>query len=131
MTRKTFLTALLFWFILAVLANINGLVRNFGYGPYVGEQAAHQLSTVIFCILILLATYVMVKLARPARAELIWIGIFWLVATIAFEFLFGHYVVGHSWEHLLADYNILKGRVWGIVLLVTLLAPLITGEFVK
>lgn len=36
--------------------------------------------------------------------------------TVAFEFGFGHYVAGHSWDKLLADYNLLRGRVWSLFL---------------
>jgi hypothetical protein len=31
-----------------------------------------------------------------------------------FEFLVGHYVMGHPWSRLLHDYNILAGRLWGV-----------------
>jgi hypothetical protein len=44
------------------------------------------------------------------------IGVIWLILTIGFEFGFGHYVAGNSWEKLLADYNILNGRVWSLFL---------------
>ena len=43
--------------------------------------------------------------------DLFLIGLFWVTITVVFEFGFGHYVVKHSWEHLIADYNLLKGRV--------------------
>ena len=43
--------------------------------------------------------------------------------TIAFEFLFGHYIAGHAWSKLFQDYNILAGRVWAVVLLWVALAP--------
>jgi hypothetical protein len=43
--------------------------------------------------------------------------------TIAFEFLFGHYIADHPWSKLFQDYNILAGRVWAVVLLWVALAP--------
>jgi hypothetical protein len=33
------------------------------------------------------------------------IGLVWLGMTVAFEFLFGHYVAKRSWNQLLCDYN--------------------------
>jgi hypothetical protein len=51
------------------------------------------------------------------------IGAVWLALTLAFEFLAGHYLFGSSWERLLADYDLLRGRVWILVLLATLFAP--------
>ncbi len=51
------------------------------------------------------------------------IGLLWILLTVAFEFFFGHYAVGQSWRELLADYNVLRGRVWVLMLLVALVAP--------
>ena len=58
------------------------------------------------------------------NARLLALGVFWTALTIAFEFGFGHYVMGHPWERLLADYNILAGRIWVLVLATMLLGPL-------
>jgi hypothetical protein len=41
-----------------------------------------------------------------------------------FELLAGHYVFGNSWEKLLADYNLFRGRIWALVLIIILFAPL-------
>jgi hypothetical protein len=47
----------------------------------------------------------------------------WLSLTIAFEFLFGHFVAGHLWSKLLHDYNVLAGRVWAFFLIWVTAAP--------
>jgi hypothetical protein len=39
------------------------------------------------------------------------------------RFGFGHYVEGASWSALLADYNLLDGRLWVFVLIWTLVGP--------
>jgi hypothetical protein len=44
---------------------------------------------------------------------------------VGFEFLFGHFIAGHSWSRLGQDYNLLAGRVWIFVLLVITFAPLL------
>jgi hypothetical protein len=46
--------------------------------------------------------------------------------TVAFEFGFGHYVAGHSWSLLLADYNLLAGRVWSLFLIWITIVPYVT-----
>ena len=56
------------------------------------------------------------------------LGVAWTVLTVAFEFLFGHFVMGHPWSRLLHDYNLLAGRFWLLVLLTTLLAPVLLGR---
>jgi len=45
--------------------------------------------------------------------------------TVAFEFLFGHFVMGNPWEALLHDYNLVAGRVWVLVLTWIAVAPII------
>jgi ABC-type glycerol-3-phosphate transport system permease component len=51
------------------------------------------------------------------------IGTIWLILTVAFEFFFGRYVGNHPWSRLLADYNLLAGRLWGLVLLAVATLP--------
>ena len=74
----------------------------------------------------------LVKLAQGRgevlRDALVKLGLFWTILTMAFEFLFGHYVMGHSWDALWADYNVLQGRLWPLVLIVTLFGPLLAQK---
>lgn len=50
-------------------------------------------------------------------------GILWLAMTVAFEFLFFHYVTGHSWSELLANYDLAAGRLWVLLLAWIAVAP--------
>jgi len=60
-----------------------------------------------------------------SSSEALAVGLMWLAQAIMFEFLFGHYVMGHSWEILFAEYNVFEGRFWSIVVFWTAAAPLI------
>jgi hypothetical protein len=51
----------------------------------------------------------------------------WLCATVAFEFSFGRFVSGLSWQALLADYNLLRGRLWSLILISVCLGPWLLG----
>ena len=51
------------------------------------------------------------------------IGATWLVMTLAFEFVAGHYLFHTPWTTLLADYNVFPGRLWILVLAATIAAP--------
>jgi hypothetical protein len=51
------------------------------------------------------------------------------LSQVAFEFLFFHFVGGHSWSELLANYNIFAGRVWVVVLLWVAAAPYVFFHF--
>ena len=96
-----------------------------GLGPLVGRA----LGTLLVGVIIFWLIYAYVgRLKRATRVSLLKLGLFWTMATIAFEFLFGHYAMGHSWDTLWADYNILQGRLWPLVLMVTLFGPLLAWK---
>jgi hypothetical protein len=112
------------WFVFMVLAIINGVVRNTIYKPKVGDLRAHQISSVVFIVLILIVTCIIfhVTAIQLTDTEALAMGGIWLVSTILFEFGAGHYVFKNPWQKLVTDYNLLKGRVWLVVLLVIFLA---------
>jgi hypothetical protein len=56
------------------------------------------------------------------------IGMLWLALTLAFEFLVGHYVFRKPWTELIQDYDITRGRIWPLVLVMVLFAPLWTAR---
>ena len=117
------------WFLLAILAIITGTIRTYLILPYVGEHAAHIIGTLLFLAIQFFVIFFFIKKVQVSAAkDLLIIGIFWIVLTVIFEFIFGHYVMNHSWEKLFADYNIFNGRLWSLVLLNNLAAPLIIGK---
>ena len=119
------LRATIIWFLLGFLAILNGAVREAFIRPAVGEQAGHVISTLIFCVVILAVAVVSLGWIGPAsRRDALAVGIVWVLLAVAFEFLAGHYLFGNSWETLLADYDISRGRVWVLVPFTSLLAPL-------
>jgi hypothetical protein len=112
---------------------LNGVFRESFITPKVGEHAGHVISTIILICVILVVTYLFINnlTINYTMTDLLLIGAFWLILTVLFEFGFGHYVVGHSWSRLFADYNILKGRVWSLVLLATFIAPFLFGFILR
>jgi hypothetical protein len=117
---------ILVWFVLVIVANINGIFRNEVYKDSLGDLRAHQLSTLILIILFGLVIWRFSRLWKIPSAQQAWtIGFMWLGMTILFEFIFGHFVIGHPWSKLLHDYNIFQGRVWILMLIWTTIAPYI------
>jgi len=110
--------------VLLVVAVINGALRDFTYGKFVPELLANQLSCLSGIILFGVVFYQFVLYWPPASArQAIYIGLFWMALTVAFEFLFFHYVAGHPWPELLANYDIASGRLWPLILLWVALGP--------
>lgn len=117
------------WLLLMAAAIANGLIREKTYGRRMGELAAHQLSCFTGLLLLYGAAYWIFRLWPLESSGIAWsVGWLWLGMTIAFEFLFGHFVVGHSWGRLWADYNVLEGRFWTLVLLGVFFAPVVCGR---
>jgi hypothetical protein len=115
---------LISWFVLLLVAVVNGGLRDFTYGKHVAELLAHQISCVIGILLFAVVISRYVRRWPPASAREAWfIGAFWMALTVAFEFLFFHYVGGHSWEELWANYDMVSGRLWPLILLWVLVAP--------
>ena len=112
------------WLVLPILGIINGSIREFGYKHLLGELTAHQISTLTGIVFFGLYIWFLTAVWRIESAgQAVAIGLIWLGLTILFEFVFGHYVMKHPWNRLFQDYNILKGRLWVLVLLWTTIAP--------
>ena len=127
-----YLMSLGIWFILAVSAIAVATFRVVVLLPPFGEQIAHQIGTVLYLIIQFLIIYLFIKKMKIKEVKtLLGIGIFWVVTTVIFEFVFGHYVIGNSWQKLFADYNLLKGRLWVLVLINNIAAPLISEKMIK
>ena len=114
------------WPGLVVIAVINGVVREKGYGRLMSELTAHQLSTGIGIVLFGIYVFILTRLWRiESSGQAFLIGGLWLFLATGFEFIFGHYVMGHPWERLFHDYNLLKGKLWVLLLIWTAIAPYI------
>lgn len=114
------------WIGMVFIAIINGAIREKGYKKSLGELRAHQVS--VLTGIILFAIYILVLTQTwkiQSAGQAFTIGLIWLALTVAFEFIFGHYVMKHPWSKLLEDYNILKGRFWVLVLIWITIAPYI------
>jgi hypothetical protein len=114
------------WLPLVVIGILNGVLRQAGYGKYVAELTAHQISTLTGIILMGLYIWWLTRIWKIlSSGQAVAIGLIWLGMTVVFEFGFGHFVMGHPWKKLFNDYNILEGRVWALVLIWITIAPLV------
>lgn len=121
------LRALIGWFCILAVAIVNGGLRDAFVRPRFGAMAAEILGASILSLAAIIAGIVVM---RPAAAIQDWavaaqVSAFWVALTLAFEFLFFHYVTGRSWDELLAAYRFWEGRLWIVVLLATAAAPFI------
>jgi len=117
------------WFVLLILASANGALRQGVIIPAAGDVAGRALSTLLLSALILVLTWLTITWIAPRSAGDAWAaGALWVVLTLAFEFLAGHYLFGQSWPQLFEDYNLLAGRIWILALLTTAVSPWLMGR---
>jgi len=118
--------ALIVWFGLLVLAFANAALREMALVPGAGESVGRAISSVTLSAAVALLAWFTIAWIGPTSTRDAWtIGTLWLLLTLAFEFLVGHYIFGNPWHELWADYNVLRGRIWVLVLFTTLLAPVL------
>jgi len=121
--------AMAIWGVILICAIANGAARTSLISPRFGEQIGHVISTLILCVVIFLVTSATIRWIKPEiMTNAILIGILWILMTVAFEFLAGHYLFGTSWEKIIADYNIARGRIWILVLVATLISPILAAN---
>lgn len=120
-----------YFFILFAIGFLNGFIRGVVYGPLIGDEFAHPISSITAIILFTIAIYVFLKKtsADYELRDLIIVGLVWVSLTVLVEFLMGHYLLEHPWESLIADYNIFAGRTWPYVLIWIAISPYLLGRF--
>ena len=112
------------WFVMLLAASTNGAFRERFLIPRLGETTGRATSTLMLSLVVMLLTWLTIRWIDPASARDAWlVGIFWVVLTLAFEFLGGRYLFGKSWGELTGDYNVLRGRIWVLVLITITIAP--------
>ena len=115
---------LLAWIPMVVIAVANGVLRVVTYGRRMTELGAHQLSTLIGAAALSVYIGFVVRRWPPASGgEALRLGAMWVALTVAFECLFGRFVVGRTWAQLLHDYDLSAGRVWVLLLIWVGAAP--------
>ncbi len=95
-----------FRLILIVAEIIHGILRAIALVPMVGEFRSNQFGVFTGSAIILVISYPTIRWVGAKRIrELLLVGFIWLALTIGFEFLFGRFVVGLSWERITSDCN--------------------------
>jgi len=116
------------WFAILVLASLNAALRDLVVAPRIGDTIARAISTLMLCGLIALATWYAIRWIGPhGSGEALVVGALWVGLTLCFEFGAGRYA-GKSWSVILEDYNVLRGRIWVLVPIVTFFAPSWAGR---
>jgi len=120
------------WLALVVAMSMNGAFRELVMRPRIGPDAADVISAILGAGIMLSGTWLFFRpLAGETTAHLTRASLLLVVLTVAFEFLFGHYVDGKSWSDLFANYAIWRGRLWPVLLVLLALTPFLWGRWLS
>jgi hypothetical protein len=111
------------WVGAVALALVNATIREVVYLDAVGEQAAHQIASIV--LILLLGAYVVLLERRwpiPTARQAMAIGASWAAATVGFEIILG-FATGVSLSEILANYNLAAGKLWVLVPIATAFMP--------
>lgn len=118
-----YLRSALVWLLFGAVAFAMGGLRQAVFVPRFGEQLAHQLGSIIVAIVIGVVAAFFIRALGPTISEALTIGALWVAMSVAFEVGFFRFGMGESWGRLAQDYNIFRGRLWLLVLMVQLVTP--------
>lgn len=122
--------ASLAWLLIMLLAIANGIAREALLEPTMGPAIALPLSGILLALIILLASWLLVPWFGGARAST-WfaIGVLWVVLTLLFEYLFGHFVAGMPWREISRVFDMVSGNLFLLALLSAALSPWLAARF--
>lgn len=122
--RKTMLKGVAVWLLLMGAEVVHGIVRTALLAPRIGDFKARQLSVFTGSALIMGITYQSIRwIGSRRKSTLLRLGLLWLLLTLIFEFVLGRKVMHLSWQRLLSDYDLRKGGLQPIGLLLMTFAP--------
>lgn len=123
------LKALGWWVPMVGIGIANGILREKLLSSAIGQAAALPASGALLALLVFLYTLLVAPALGADSAPAFWaVGGLWALMTVAFEFVFGHVVMGRPWSDLLRVLLLHKGDLMLIVLIVTLTAPYLAAR---
>lgn len=118
--------ASLYWIVLGIASLLIGVLRFIFLAPDFGALGE------IFAFLLFAAVALRLSKAfaeavdpEPDYRTLWYVGLYWMMLTITADLLFGHFLLGASWEELVFSYNWRDGRLWPLSLLAQLTGPVL------
>jgi hypothetical protein len=117
------------WVLLALCAIINGAVRDKLVAPLIGERLALPLSGVSLSLLIFCVTLILVPFLGTSSSRGFWfVGIVWVLMTLAFECIFGHYGMDEPWGKIIEVFYIHRGNLYLLALVAAALSPYMAAK---
>lgn len=112
------------WLVLLLAALVNAALREWLFAPWLGGGPALPLSGITLSLLVFTITLLVIpRFGRRPAAHYFGIGLVWVLLTLAFELLLGHFVRGLGWREIARVLDFTQGNLFSLVLLISLLSP--------
>jgi hypothetical protein len=120
--------AIAVWLVLMAAEVVHGILRGLLLVPVVGDFRARQVGVFVGSLIILVVTFLLVRWIKAVGlVRHLVVGRLWLVLTVLFELALGRLVLGLPWEQIMQDYDLPRGGLMPIGLLVMAISPLFTA----
>jgi len=117
------------WLVLIAAEIVHGILRAILLVPLVGEFRSNQIGVFTGSAIILTIACLTIRWIGAKRtSELLSVSFIWLLLTVAFEVLFGRFVMGLTWERIASDYHLTEGGLMPLGLVVLFFSPLIAAR---
>jgi hypothetical protein len=121
--------AFLVWLVMAAVEIVHGALRRLYLEPVVGDWRARQVGAVVGGLLVLGVAVLAIRWIGARSTRALWTtGLFWLILMVTFEVLGGRVAAGYDWSRILADYDLTRGGLLGLGMLVLAASPLIAAR---
>ena len=125
-----FYKAVLIWLLMVIAAIINGALRDRILALHFDSATALAMSGIMLSLLVFVICYLFIGyLGQAQQHQYILIGLFWVCLTLGLELGFGHYVLGKSWAEIMQVFNIRRGDLFLLVLIVSIISPWLSAKF--
>ena len=117
------------WLIVMGVETIHGVLREMFIAPFLGDFRARQITVLTGTLLIVSVVTLFIRWLRlPTIRSMLAVGMVWVLLTIAFEIVLGRVVLGYSWTRVLSDYDLSRGGLLSLGLVIFALSPLIAAK---
>lgn len=121
---QVWLRAIAVWLLVMAVEFVHGTLRWIFLRPHVGDFRSGQIGVFTGSILFLLIVYFCEPWMKLRGAtDCLRVGLLWVALTLAFEWNFGHYVIGRPWNSIRAEYNLLHGGLMPAGLAIFAMTP--------
>jgi hypothetical protein len=123
------LRAFLVWVVIAAAEALQGSLRVRFLNRRAGDRRARQIG--VFCgsgLLLTIAWFGVPWIGADTELRLLGIGLLWLALMLAFHLAFERLVLQASWDRIMSDFDLRRGGLLGIGMLILFAAPLLVAK---